>query len=58
MSRRIDREKCIGCGICENICLVGCVSQGEKEKRVIEESACVDCGACQLACPVKCINIV
>lgn len=56
MPRVIDASKCIGCGACEKVCLVGCISQREDKKRVIDESACVDCGACQMACPVKCIS--
>lgn len=56
MARRIDAEKCIGCGSCERSCIVGCISESENRKRVIDESACVDCGACQLVCPVKCIE--
>lgn len=55
MARRIDSNKCIGCGGCEKCCIVGCISE-LNSKRVINEAACVDCGACELICPVKCIE--
>lgn len=56
MPRRINKSDCIGCGTCEKVCIVGCITKSEYKKRLINESACVDCGACQLACPIKCID--
>lgn len=56
MPRSINRSNCIGCGTCERVCKVGCITQLEDRKRFINESVCVDCGACQLACPKKCIS--
>ncbi|MBY2476552.1 4Fe-4S binding protein [Clostridioides difficile] len=55
MPRRINKSNCIGCGSCERVCKVGCITKLE-EKRIINESVCVDCGACQLICPKKCIS--
>ena len=56
MPRIIDESKCIACGTCERVCIVGCITQLENKKREINSSSCVDCGACQLACPKKCIS--
>lgn len=56
MARSIDKSKCVGCGTCQRVCKVGCITQLEDKKRYINPSACVDCGACQLACPIKCIS--
>lgn len=56
MPRRINKTNCIGCGTCERVCKVGCITQLEDKKRQINEAVCVDCGACQLACPQKCIS--
>ncbi|MGL4107493.1 4Fe-4S binding protein [Clostridium sp. LP20] len=58
MSRRINKSICIGCGTCERVCIVGCISEEDNRKRLINESACVDCGACEAACPMKCISEV
>jgi MinD superfamily P-loop ATPase len=55
MPRRIDIFDCVGCGTCDRVCIVGCITKDENKKRIINEAACVDCGACQLACPKKCI---
>jgi ferredoxin len=55
MPRRINKLDCVGCGTCQRVCIVGCITQEDK-KRLIDESACVDCGACQYTCPKKCIS--
>jgi len=56
MSRRIEKSKCAGCGICQQVCITGCITEGEDGKSMIIENGCVNCGACQLACPSKCID--
>lgn len=56
MARIIDKSRCIGCGKCEKVCIVGCITKQEDNKRMINSSACVDCGACALTCPLKCIS--
>lgn len=56
MSKKIDKNICVGCGACERVCIVGCISEKENKKREIDESACVDCGACVMTCPVECIS--
>lgn len=55
MPRVINKLDCVGCGSCERVCIVGCISKEEDKKRTINKDACVDCGACQLICPKKCI---
>lgn len=56
MSHRIDQMECIGCGACEPVCPVSCISVQADEKRIIDEEICIDCGACAEACPVDCIT--
>jgi ferredoxin len=53
----LDREKCIGCGICMVVCphevLImnnGCISI---EKRDL----CMECGACALNCPTEAVTV-
>lgn len=56
MARRINKSDCVGCGTCERVCLIGCITEEKDRTRIITESACVDCGACEIACPKKCIS--
>jgi heterodisulfide reductase subunit A len=50
----VDKEKCIGCGICENLCpyLAMRLEQGKAESL---KALCKGCGTCAAACPVKVI---
>lgn len=56
MAYKIDEESCIGCGACETVCPVSCISEIESEKRRIDGSKCISCGACADICPVACIS--
>lgn len=57
MAYTINKEECIGCGACEGVCPVQCISEETgSEKRVIDESKCIDCGSCAGVCPVSCIS--
>lgn len=58
MAYRINEDECIGCGACEPVCPVSCISEVEDSKRKIDEDSCIDCGACSGECPVECISQV
>jgi formate hydrogenlyase subunit 6/NADH:ubiquinone oxidoreductase subunit I len=58
MAYRIDKENCIACGACEDVCPVSCITEVEDGKRLIDEDVCISCGACADACPVDCIEEV
>jgi electron transfer flavoprotein alpha subunit/NAD-dependent dihydropyrimidine dehydrogenase PreA subunit len=51
----IDREKCIGCGECVNVCVFGSISM--KDNYPIITDDCRLCGSCAKACQYNAIEI-
>lgn len=47
---RVDREKCIGCGVCASVCDMGC--DPVKNANDLE---CIRCGKCRKCCPTGAI---
>ena len=48
--------KCIGCGMCQRVCPVDCISGEKKEQRHIDYNRCTHCGRCVSVCPVDAIT--
>ncbi len=53
----IDKEACIGCGICEKKCSFDAITKEDDGKYNISKYRCDECGDCYLNCPVKAIHI-
>jgi len=55
---RLDRDLCIGCGRCMEVCphVVFAVTESGKP-RIVEADACMECGACARNCPVTAITV-
>lgn len=46
----IDKERCIGCGICADVCMEDVIQQ-DTNVYVINHFGCLECGRCFLNCP-------
>lgn len=46
----IDKDKCIGCGMCARACPSNCISGEKKSPHEIDPSKCITCGSCRGAC--------
>ncbi|MBS3814055.1 MAG: FAD-binding protein [Candidatus Bipolaricaulota bacterium] len=53
---KIDREECIGCGECVEVCPVDALSLDSEEKAVVDEDTCTSCGLCISTCPTNAIE--
>jgi len=49
----VDKEKCIGCGQCVDICPVEAIKVDNDIAVVSDE--CIECGACADECPTEAI---
>ena len=53
MARRFRiTERCSGCGLCAEACVVDAVSEEEGLPYRIDDARCVLCGECRRACPL------
>ena len=55
MAVNIDKGKCIGCGVCVEVCPTDALSL-EDDIAVCDADLCVDCGVCIPECPEEAIS--
>lgn len=57
VSLKLDKEKCIGCGICLEVCphQIFLIQEGKAVIREIDR--CMECGACSKNCPVQALQV-
>ncbi len=53
----IDAEKCIGCGMCRNVCVAHNL-EISNQKATTRMDRCIWCGQCSAVCPKKAISMV
>ena len=51
----IDKDGCVGCGICVDKCPVNAISM-EEEKAEINMEECIHCGTCHSVCPQEAVR--
>lgn len=57
MTLVLDRELCIGCGICAEVCPHNLFRIGGGKAEITDVDLCMECGACALNCPVKALAV-
>lgn len=50
---RLDRDACIGCGRCLEVCPHAVFVLADRKSRIADRDACMECGACARNCPVE-----
>ncbi len=53
----LDREKCVGCGMCLTVCPHAVWIMDNNRVRIGDLDQCMECGACQINCPVQAIKV-
>ena len=45
----INEKKCVGCGNCHAVCVMGAISMNSNGKSVVDQDSCVECSTCYRA---------
>ncbi len=53
----LNRDKCLGCGICMAVCPHQVFAFQEKKAAIIDKDGCMECGACANNCPEEAITV-
>ena len=52
-----NSEKCVGCGLCMQVCPQGVFALKDGKAYLIDLDRCMECGACELNCAFAAINL-
>lgn len=54
---KLDEDKCMGCGMCINVCPHEVFSMINNKASIVSKGSCIECGACDKNCPVNAIEV-
>lgn len=54
----VDKEKCVGCKICQKVCPVYCIKVEDRKAGIADDKACRGCANCADRCPQYAITMV
>jgi NAD-dependent dihydropyrimidine dehydrogenase PreA subunit len=54
---QLDPRRCIGCGMCVNVCPHAVFEIVVKKARIARRDACMECGACARNCPTTALSV-
>jgi ferredoxin len=53
----LDTKKCIGCGLCTQVCPQAVFDMQGAKACIVDFNACMECGACVNNCPSGAISV-
>lgn len=53
----IDAERCIGCGMCREVCPHQIFQLQSGKAQINDRDRCMECGACVGNCPVEALSV-
>ena len=54
---RLIEDKCVGCGMCLNVCPHGVFKLKEGKAQIFDKDSCMECGACAKNCAFSAIEV-
>ncbi len=53
----LDEKKCVGCGVCLNVCPHAVLSLTNGKVEIANRDACMECGACAKNCFAEALHV-
>lgn len=54
---KLDAEKCVGCGMCVNVCPHQVFELHDEKAKIMDLDGCMECGACMKNCAFSAISV-